>query len=103
MISIPGGIGVPDTKLIFGLVKTLIVEQAVNIEIGVPTVPLIVTEQLFPVMAEPTSGNASHQIQTPTEQSFLNISRTYRPQFSILENFSKRDPIETTTRSRPYA
>jgi len=47
----PGGIDVPETKLILGFTCTLIVVQAVSTESGAKTLPLTVTLQLAPEMA----------------------------------------------------
>jgi hypothetical protein len=73
----PGGIGVPETKLIFGFTSTLIVVHPLKALSGVPTFPVTFTVQLAPEIARadcrrPTSP--SHSVR----QSLLNISETYR-------------------------
>jgi hypothetical protein len=74
----PGGIGVPEMKLIFGFRKTLIVVQPESTLNGVPTFPVTFTVHPAPEIPKTGSGATKLRIQTLASNSFLNISRTYR-------------------------
>lgn len=102
VINIPGGIGVPDTKLMFALIKLLIVVQAVARLTGEFTLPFTITEQLFPVMAKAGMRINKARNEALERQSFLNISSTYRlNEKKFRMNFRKRGD-ETLRRKAPY-
>ena len=74
----PGGIGVPEMKLIFGFKNTLIVVQPERALKGVPTFPVTLTVHPAPEIPRTGTGATKARIQTLASESFLDISRTYR-------------------------
>jgi hypothetical protein len=74
----PGGMGVPEMKLIFGFRNTLIVVHPERTLNGVPTFPVTLTVHPAPEIPRSGSGAIQARIQTLASESFLNISRTYR-------------------------
>ena len=74
----PGGIGVPEMKLIFGFKNTLIVVQPERTLKGVPTFPVTLTVHPAPEIPRTGTGATKARIQTLASESFLDISRTYR-------------------------
>ncbi len=74
----PGGIGVPEMKLIFGFRKTLIVVQPESTVNGVPTFPVTLTVHPAPEIPTTGRGAIKARIQTLAIESFLVISGTYR-------------------------
>jgi hypothetical protein len=83
----PGGIGVPETKLIFGFTRTLIVVHPLKALSGVPTFPVTFTVQLAPEIAK-ADGEKQPSPTHSVRQSLLNISETYRQlQFEHEEKF----------------
>lgn len=74
----PGGMGVPEMKLMFGFRNTLIVVHPERTLKGVPTFPVTLTVHPAPEIPRTGSGAIKLKIQTLASESFLNISRTYR-------------------------
>jgi hypothetical protein len=103
VINIPGGMGVPETKLMFGLIRLLIVVQAVNWVTGELTLPFTVTEQLFPVMAMAELGRRNTRIEAHERQSFRNISNTYRSATKGFRTILRPQRDETFNWKPPYA